>query len=84
MRLPCYLAVITKESPPDIQVIQIEQERMDAELSWLETALPRYDAIKQGIIEPERCGKCPYCRESHIITEPVMLGEFDEGGIIYE
>ena len=83
VRLPCYLAVITKETPADIAVIQIEQERMDAEIAWLKTAMPRIEAIKEGIIEPERCGHCAYCRETHRLTGPVMLGEFDDeiGGI---
>ena len=79
-KLPCYLAVITKETPSDIAVIQIEQERMDAEMAWLEQALPRYEMIKAGEIEPERCGCCAYCRETHRLTGPVMLGEYDEMG----
>ena len=78
VRLPCYLAVITKESPADLALIQIEQDRMDAEIAWLEQALPRYEAIKTGAIEPERCGHCAYCRETHKITGPVMLGEYEE------
>ena len=78
VKRPCYLAVITKESPSDIAVIQVEQERMDAEIAWLEHVLPRYEAIKSGAIEPERCGKCAYCRETHKITGPQMLGEYGE------
>ena len=82
VKLPCYLAVITKETPADLAIVQIEQERMDAELAWLETVMPRYEALKEGIIEPERCGKCAYCRETKVLTGPVLLGEFDEfGGI---
>ena len=76
--LPCYLAVITKETPSDLAVIQVEQERMDAEMAWLEQALPRYEAVKSGAIAPERCGHCAYCRETHRITGPVMLGEYEE------
>ena len=79
-KLPCYLAVITKETPADIAVIQIEQERMDAELAWLEQTLPRYEAIKSGLIPPERCGQCAYCRETNKLTGPVMLGEYEEMG----
>ena len=78
VKLPCYLAVITKETPCDIAVIQVEQERMDAEMAWLETALPRYEAIKDGIIEPERCGHCAYCRETKVLDGPRMLGEYEE------
>jgi len=78
VRFPCYLAVITKESPPDLTVVQIEQERMDAELEWLKQAMPRIEAIKEGIIEPRRCGKCAYCRATHKLTGPVPLGEYEE------
>ena len=82
VKLPCFLAVITKETPSDIAVIQIEQERMDAEIAWLETVLPRYEAVKSGLIEPERCGQCAYCRETNKLTGPVMLGEFEEIGAV--
>ena len=79
-RLPCYLAVITKETPPDIRVVQIEQDRMDAEISWLEQVLPRYEAVKSGAIDPERCEACEWCRQSRILMGPELLGDFDENG----
>ena len=82
--LPCYLAVITKETPPDIRIVQIEQERMDAEIAWLEQMLPRYDAIKQGAIDPERCECCAWCRQSRVLIGPEMLGDMEEGGAIHE
>ena len=84
VRLPCYLAVITKETPPDIRIVQIEQERMDAEIAWLEQALPRYDAIKQGAIDPERCEGCAWCRQSRVLMGPELLGDMEEGGAIHE
>ena len=80
--LPCYLAVITKESPADIRLIQIEQERMDAEIAWLENVLPRYEAVKDGAIDPERCDVCEYCRESRVLMGPELLGDMENGGII--
>ena len=84
VRLPCYLAVITKETPPDIRIVQIEQERMDAEMAWLEQVLPRYDAIKQGAIDPERCEGCAWCRQSRVLMGPELLGDMEEGGMIHE
>ena len=84
VKLPCYLAVITKESPPDIRIVHIEQERMDAEIAWLEQMLPRYEAIKNGAIDPERCESCAWCRTSRILTEPENLVDFDEMGGIEE
>jgi hypothetical protein len=82
VRLPCYLAVITKENPPDIRIVQIEQERMDAEIAWLEQVLPRYEAIKSGAIDPERCEGCAWCRQSRILIGPELLGDMEEGGAI--
>ena len=84
VRLPCYLAVITKETPPDIRIVQIEQERMDAEIAWLEQVLPRYEAIKSGAIEPERCESCAWCRQSRVLEGPELLGDMEEGGAIHE
>ena len=84
VRLPCYLAVITKETPADIRIVQIEQERMDAEIAWLEQAMPRFEAIKSGAIDPERCEVCEWCRQSRILMGPELLGDFDENGGIEE
>lgn len=80
--LPFYLAVITKEDPPEIDVIQVEQSRLDAEMAFLEQKMPLLDAMKQGIIEPERCGKCAYCRATKKLTGPRLLSEveFDNYG----
>ena len=84
VRLPCYLAVITKETPADIRLVQIEQERMDAEIAWLEQMMPRFEAVKSGAIDPERCDHCEWCRQSRILMGPELLGDFDENGGIEE
>ena len=84
VKLPCYLAVITKEAPADIRIVRIEQERMDAELAWLERVLPRFEAVKSGAIDPERCEGCEWCRMSRILMGPELLGDFDENGGIEE
>ena len=76
--LPFYLAVITKEDPPDIEVVQIPQEMLDAELEYLKFKMPRFDAIKKGIIEPNRCGSCAYCRKTKRLTGPRSLADFEE------
>lgn len=78
VRLPCYLAVITKETPPDIRIIHVEQERLDAELRFLEMQIPRFEAIKSGAVEPKRCEKCEWCRQSRILTAPEELADFED------
>lgn len=76
--MPCVLAVITKETPPDLRLIQIESERLDAELAWLEQMMPKFDAIKTRAIDAPRCEKCAWCRQSRVIVGVDMLGDFDD------
>ena len=72
-RLPCYIAAITKESPPHITVCQIDQFTLDKELEEVKRLAPRYQKIKNGEIPPERCLKydCDFCTETTVLTEPV-------------
>lgn len=79
-QLPCYLAVITKEDPPALELIQIPQSKLDAELEFLKEKLPYFDAIKQGVINPERCESCAYCRQTKVIKAPVVLDDYNEIG----
>jgi hypothetical protein len=76
--LPQYLNVITKEDPPDIATIEIPQHHLDAELEVLSEKMPYFDAIKQGIVEPTRCEKCPYCRASKKQIAPISLDDLIE------
>lgn len=76
-RLPAYLAVVTKEDPPTLDLVEIPQWRIDAELEFLESIMPRLDAIKTGIIEPERCEHCAWCRETKTITGPRTIERID-------
>jgi len=74
--LPCFLNVVTKESPPDIAVIEIPQHYLDTEMTVLEEKLPFFDAIKSGLVEPERCEKCEYCRMTKKLTSVISLDDF--------
>ena len=80
-RLPCYLAVVTKEDPPDLAVVEIPQNILDAEISRLLDVLPKLDAMKQGIIPAPRCECCAYCRRTKKLTEPVPLTAFIDYGL---
>ena len=72
-RLPFYLDVGTKETPAHLAVAEIKQYDLDEALEFVKAHAPRYQAIKNGEIEPTRCDEydCNYCTETHVITEPV-------------
>ena len=72
-RLPFYLNIATKEKPAHLTIAEIKQYDLDEMLEKVIKNAPRYQAIKNGIIEPERCEdyNCDYCTETYIITEPI-------------
>ena len=63
-RLPFFLAYITKEEPCDHDVLQIPQDVLNSCEPQVEYYVKRFAAIKAGEIEPARCEKCAYCRET--------------------
>jgi hypothetical protein len=69
--LATYLAVVTKETPADIEIISIPKWRRVELLEEVEKRMPRILAVKSGRIEPERCGVCEYCRATKKLTEPI-------------
>lgn len=62
--LPFILAVGTKQSPPALEAVYIPDQDLAAKLAEVEDRAPRYQAIKEGRIPPDRCGKCAYCRST--------------------
>lgn len=72
-RLPFYLDIATKEIPAHLAVAEINQYDLDEALETVKAFAPRFQAIKKGEIEPNRCGEygCNYCTETTIITEPI-------------
>ena len=72
-RLPFYLDIATKETPAHLAVAEIKQYDLDEALETIKALAPRFQAIKNGEIEPNRCGEydCNYCTETTTITEPI-------------
>jgi hypothetical protein len=72
-RLPFFLDIATKETPPHLAVAEIKQYDLDEALETVKALAPRYQSIKNGEIEPIRCDEydCNYCTETKIITEPI-------------
>ncbi len=72
--LPFFIAAGTKESDgPDKEIIEIPQSYLDVELEHFRKNVQYYDAIKKGLIEPERCEHCTFCKATKILTEPKSL-----------
>ena len=74
--LPFYLAAATKEKTPDIDIVHINPKSLEYAFEHFKANVELYDAIKKGIIPPERCEKCDYCKETKVLTEPTDSEEF--------
>lgn len=69
--LATYLAVVTKQTPADIEIISIPRWRRIELLEDVEKNMPRILAVKSGKVPAHRCGVCEYCRSTKVITEPI-------------
>lgn len=73
--LPFVLAVGTKEPVTDLAAISICDDDLSAKLAEIEDTVPRYQAIKEGKIQPSQCGRCEYCRSKKKLTKIVDYKE---------
>jgi len=67
--LPLGLPVATKEKPePDIDLLTIPEAALDEALEIVRANIIYFDGLKKGLYEPERCGKCPHCLTTKVLT----------------
>ncbi len=69
--LGTYLAVVTKQNPADLEIIEIPAWRREELLGEVERSMPHILDVKSGRVEPERCGVCEYCRATKKINTPI-------------
>ena len=74
-KLPFIIAATTKEESPDKALIEIDQEYLDEALELVKELAPRFDMIKQGVILPKHCDKCPVCRSEKKLTKVISYKE---------
>ena len=80
-KLPTFLRCISKEDPPDLLLVEIEQKTLDIEMEMLGYKIERYAGIKAGVIQPTRCEHCSYCRATKKLKGPVGLDYLELIGV---
>lgn len=74
-KLPCYIAAVTKDDEPDIELIGIDQATLDHALNIIEMNVPSILMVKNGETEPIRCENCAYCRATKKLKAPISMND---------
>ena len=75
-KLPFYLAAATKEKVTDLDIVHLDDEMLNNALIRFGQEVEYFDAIKKGAVEPVRCEKCDYCKETKVLKEPTEAEAF--------
>ena len=70
-KLPCYLAVVTKDEYPEIEIVYIDQQSLDHALHEIEMNMQSVLMVKSGGVDAIRCEKCDYCKSTKKIEKPI-------------
>ena len=70
-KLPFYIAGLSKEKEPDMEIIQVPQVWMDEKLCEIEQNTPKILMLKSGEIPPIRCETCDYCKHTKVLHSPI-------------
>ena len=75
-KLPCYIAAVDKTKSPAIELIGLTQSELDGALVGVNQAtVERILKLKSGELEPDKCGRCDYCKQTKVIEKPVSMSD---------
>lgn len=72
-KLPFYIAALSKEQEPDLQIIHVTDNFLEDALRIVEGNLPRVLDVKNHILPPDRCEICDCCRSSKVLKKPISI-----------
>ena len=74
-KLPFFLAALSKEKYPDLEIIGFQQKDLDDALSLVLPNVLRIKDLKEGKVQPDRCEECDFCRATKVLTRPLHFSE---------
>lgn len=72
-----FIAGITRESTPDIELFEVPSDVLDDALGEIRHRCGYFSALKGEYIEPKRCGHCDYCKATKTLTAPIDFRDYD-------
>lgn len=76
-KLPFYIAGISREKEPDIEIINVTDYYLNEALDLVKRNIPRILEAKTGQREATRCGCCDYCRHTKVLKHPIGLADLE-------
>ena len=76
VNLPFYILAVTKEAAPDLMLVELPDWLINSAGEVVRHYINRFDAIKRHEIQPRRCGKCAYCKETKRIEKPMTYEDY--------
>lgn len=76
--LPFFILAVTKEESPDLLLVEVPDWLIKSAGEVVHHYVRRFDAIKKHEIEPRRCGKCAYCKQTKKLNGPMKYEKYLE------
>lgn len=73
--LEAFIVAVTKQNPPDKMVLYFKEEDYQYGLSIIEENIKHILDVKNGLVEPQRCEHCAYCRSTKKLTKAIHYSE---------
>lgn len=74
-RLESYIIAVSKDDIPDKAVIEFDEESLQHELDQIAVNIERITFVKNGMLEPKRCGRCEHCRRTNQLKRAVHYSD---------
>lgn len=71
-QLPCFLNVITKETEPTVEIVELPQWKLNSAMEIIKYYTPLFADIRDGKVPAERCEHCEYCKATKHIDKPMQ------------
>lgn len=59
-----HMVIVTKQDPPDHEILYFDYDAIESHLFIVENNIDRVKKVKSGEVEPVRCETCAYCRQT--------------------
>lgn len=70
-----YIVAVSKENVPDRDILKIDEEWLEEGLNKLKSEIVGVWKVIQGEKEPEKCGRCDFCRSQKKLTGAIKLSD---------